>query len=200
MSCGSSPKLHRISRLRADRRDSGSTIVLLSSPLRDVLGRYPGGVCDQALARCAQIVSLLLSLVACRSSEPAAATRSDEPNARPATDSASSRDDRSGVTASPDPTRSAPAASDDPDHAAKLADLDALCAAVDRDYVDGTLSDYYAKVEPKTEWGREQKRAGNESITPGHLLEKAVAELSPGGTGPELESCRKLLDYLDEVE
>ena len=41
---------------------------------------------------------------------------------------------------------------------------------------------------------RSCKSAGNESMKPGRLLEKAVAELGAP------EHCRKLLDYLDDVE
>jgi hypothetical protein len=88
----------------------------------------------------------------------------------------------------------------DPQRADKLADLEDLCKALDRDYVDGTLSDYYRDIEPRTEWGKAQRKAGNESMQPGRLLEKAVAELSADTKDPALEHCRKLLDYLDDVE
>jgi len=88
----------------------------------------------------------------------------------------------------------------DPERADKLADLDALCAAVDHDYKDGTLGDYYAKVELRTDWGRAQRDAGNESIQPARLLEKAVAALDPKGEEPALGHCRTLLDYIDDVE
>jgi hypothetical protein len=89
---------------------------------------------------------------------------------------------------------------DDPQRGDKLADLEDLCKALDRDYVDGTLSDYYRDIEPRTEWGKAQRDAGNESMQPGRLLEKAVAELSADTKDPALEHCRKLLDYLDDVE
>ena len=83
----------------------------------------------------------------------------------------------------------------------KLADLEQLCAALDRDYGDGTLSDYYGKLVMRSDWGRRQKAAGDESITPGRLLEAAVAELSPPGQiDARLPSCARLLDYLDDVE
>jgi hypothetical protein len=93
-----------------------------------------------------------------------------------------------------------PPRADDPQRGDKLADLETLCKALDRDYVDGTLSDYYRDVELRTEWGKAQRDAGNESIKPGRLLEKAVAELSADTKDPALEHCRKLLDYLDDVE
>ncbi|PRP93012.1 hypothetical protein ENSA5_45730 [Enhygromyxa salina] len=75
-----------------------------------------------------------------------------------------------------------------------------MCKAVDHDYGDGTLGDYYRGLKARTAWGQAQLAAGNESITPGRLLEKAVAELDPGAKDPILEHCRKLLDYLDDVE
>jgi hypothetical protein len=84
-----------------------------------------------------------------------------------------------------------------PEHEAKLADLADLCTALNRDYGDGTLGDYYAKVEPRTEWGKQQVAAGNETIQPGRMLEKAIQQLAPQSPP---EPCRKLLDYLDEVE
>lgn len=86
------------------------------------------------------------------------------------------------------------------DHAERVNDLDALCRALDHDYVDGTLSDYYAKVEPKTEWGRERLREGEESITPGRLLQKATTQLAVDLDDPELTSCRKLFDEIDDLE
>ncbi len=89
---------------------------------------------------------------------------------------------------------------DDPARAEKLADLDELCAAVDHDYKDGTLGDYYAKVEMRTRWGKAQRKAGDESIQPARLLEKAVQALDPKGVDPELSHCRVLLDYIDDVE
>jgi hypothetical protein len=94
----------------------------------------------------------------------------------------------------------APAASTDPELAAKLADLDDMCKALNRDYGDGTLGDYYAGLVPRTIWGQQQITAGNATIQPGRLLERAVAELAPGPQIPALDHCRKLLEYLDEVE
>lgn len=109
-------------------------------------------------------------------------------------------------TASPDAAPSpapapqpAPTPPPDPERDAKLDDLDGMCRALNRDYSDGTLGDYYADVKPATAWGKQQLAAGNESIKPGRLLEQAVAEL--GLTSAETpEHCRKLLDYLDDVE
>lgn len=125
-------------------------------------------------------------MFACRSAEPPASEPAPQPAAQPA--------------AQPAPTPAPAAAKPDPERAAKLQDLDELCEAVDHDYADGTLGDYYADIEPRTAWGKAQRDAGNESMQPGRLLEKAVAELSPEAADPALEHCRKLLDYLDDVE
>lgn len=88
----------------------------------------------------------------------------------------------------------------DPERSDKLADLDAMCSALNHDYDDGTLTDYYRDIQPRTEWGKAQRDAGNESIQPGRLLAKATAELDPDNTEPSLSNCRTLLDYLDDVE
>jgi hypothetical protein len=140
-------------------------------------------------------LTLLGSSLACKSEAPASEpsrTREAGNEAKPEVGPASTSEPPTAVT----PTGVA----DDPQRADKLADLDALCKALDHDYVDGTLSDYYRDVEPRTEWGKAQRKAGNESMQPGRLLEKAVAELSPDAKDPALEHCRKLLDYLDDVE
>lgn len=138
------------------------------------------------------IVSLSLSLFACRSgvgSEQAPASgaaptspRSDARASEPA-----------GTPASPSPSPT-------PDHAERVADLDMLCAALDRDYVDGTLSDYYAKLEPRTEWGRERLREGEETITPGRLLQQAATSIAADLDSPGLAHCKQLFDVLDELE
>lgn len=135
---------------------------------------------------------LALPLLACRPSE------SDTSDAAPAGAAAQPPAPASAASKS-EPRVEAPSAPD-PERAAKLADLDVLCAAIDHDYKDGTLGDYYAKVEPTTAWGKAQRDAGNASVTPGRLLEQAVAELSPGASDPALGNCRTLLDYLDDVE
>lgn len=139
------------------------------------------------------MLAVLGSSVACKSDDAASepdSKRESAPTAEPASATKTEQ-------GSPTPDDSKPA--DDPQRADKLADLDALCKALDHDYVDGTLSDYYRDVEPRTEWGKAQREAGNQSIQPGRLLEKAVAELAPTAAEP-VEHCRKLLDYLDDVE
>jgi hypothetical protein len=136
--------------------------------------------------------ALALLVFGCKSEEPAAEPETKREIATPQASEPSPKPE-----AEPQPDPSAVA---DPERADKLADLDAMCKAVDHDYDDGTLTDYYRDIEPRTEWGKAQRDAGNESIKPGRLLEKAVAELSPGAKDPALTNCRKLLDYLDDVE
>ena len=125
------------------------------------------------------------------------ACRADKPEARDPAPTPTPVAGDSDAAAAPQEAESPPA---DPERAAKLADLDTLCKAVDHDYKDGTLGDYYAGLEMKTDWGKAQLAAGNESIKPARLLEKAVAELSPDAADPALEHCRVLLDYIDDVE
>lgn len=137
------------------------------------------------------LFAALLLLPACRASEV---------DAPPSLASTSSPDAASSPAPAPQPAAAAATPSPpDPERDAKLDDLDAMCKALNRDYSDGTLGDYYADIEPATAWGKQQRAAGNESIKPGRLLEQAVAEL--GLTSAETpEHCRKLLDYLDDVE
>lgn len=135
-------------------------------------------------------LTLTLALAACRDAAP-------DPSGPPAASSTHVAEP------GPKPESGAPAAATespvtDPQLAAKLADLDAMCEALNRDYGDGTLGDYYAGLMPQTDWGKQQIAAGNATIQPGRLLERAISELAPGSSTPA--HCRKLLDYLDEVE
>lgn len=149
---------------------------------------YPGGVRDGSLTR---VLIGSLMLMGCRSATSTGGEQTD------------------GVRAEAEPARVEPSAkkSDEPakveasaDHAERIADLDVLCRALDHDYVDGTLSDYYAKIEPKTAWGRERLREGEESITPGRLLQNATTQIAANLESPELAGCRKLFDEIDELE
>ncbi|PRP94271.1 hypothetical protein [Enhygromyxa salina] len=139
-------------------------------------------------------ISLVLALgcaigcAACRSGEPAS-TASDQPPPKLA---------EAPIPATPDPTPSDPP--HDPDRADKLRDLDDMCKAVDHDYADGTLRNYYSGLELRTPWGTTLRELGDESTTPGRTLEQAAAELAVSPTDPGLEHCAKLFDYLDEVE
>lgn len=138
-------------------------------------------------------IALVLLLGGCKSEEPATDPRTvGETAPTPSSPEPILEAKPKAAASTPEPEDSEPLES-------KLADLDDLCKALDHDYVDGTLSDYYRGIEPRTAWGKAQRDAGNESMKPGRLLEKAVAELSEGGA-PALEHCRKLLDYLDDVE
>ena len=136
---------------------------------------------------------VVLTFAACRAGEP----ESHEPAKQ--ADAASKPASPPSDAAAAGPRLETPSAPD-PERAAKLDDLDALCQAVDHDYKDGTLGDYYRGLKMTTAWGQAQLDTGNESIQPGRLLEKAVAGLSPGAADPALEHCRTLLDYLDDVE
>jgi hypothetical protein len=147
---------------------------------------------------------LILAGGACKSEEPVTDPASKRgaapgPETKPAA-VAADEIEAEGAKASEASEPPRPSGDRDPERADKLADLDDLCRALDRDYVDGTLSDYYRGLELRTEWGAAQRKAGDESIQPGRLLEQAVAELSPGAKDPALGHCRKLLDYLDDVE
>lgn len=82
----------------------------------------------------------------------------------------------------------------------RLADLDAMCAALDHDYKDGTLGDYYADVEPKTEWGTAVMEAGNKADQPARHLEGEVAKIEAGADHPALPACKTLMEYIDDVE
>jgi hypothetical protein len=154
------------------------------------------------------LLSSALCLLACRTVDP-------EPSGPPAkTDTAKPQP----VTGPSAPADAKPESPSDPELADKLADLDDMCKALNRDYGDGTLGDYYAGFEPRTSWGKQQITAGNESTQPGRLLERAMVELSAPVSGAgelsapvsdagelapgsdALAHCRKLLEYLDEVE
>jgi hypothetical protein len=144
-------------------------------------------------------LTLTLGLAACHDAAP-------DPSGPPAASSPNVTErgpkPESGAPA-PAPAAAPPTESPvtDPQLTAKLADLDAMCEALNRDYGDGTLGDYYAGLVPRTDWGKQQIAAGNATIQPGRLLERAVAELAPGDPlDDRLGHCRKLLEYLDEVE
>ncbi|GEM_PF-3641707 len=83
---------------------------------------------------------------------------------------------------------------------AELADLDNLCAALDKDYIDGTLSDYYARTMPRTVWGKALRIAGSASVQPARALEKELKDVDPNGTSAKLPHCHILLEYIDDVE
>lgn len=146
-------------------------------------------------------LTLALGLAACRDAVP-------DPSGPPAASSTAAAVDENSPEQSPPSAAISPAPANKPsadtELAAKLADLDAMCEALNRDYGDGTLGDYYAGLVPRTDWGKQQIAAGNATIQPGRLLERAIADLTAGqqldGRSGQLGHCSKLLDYLDDVE
>jgi hypothetical protein len=129
-----------------------------------------------------------LGCAACRSSEPASRDQA-QPQAEAAR-----------APSSAAPTEPRPQPPPDPERADKLRDLDDMCKAVDHDYADGTLRDYYSGLRLRTAWGLGLRQIGEASIQPGHTLERAADELSVEPGDPAVEHCTKLFDYLDEVE
>lgn len=75
-----------------------------------------------------------------------------------------------------------------------------MCAALDHDYVDGTLSDYYAGVKPATSWGQQVKKAGDAADQPGRHLEGEAKALIEGSELELPAPCTKLFDVLDDLE
>lgn len=75
-----------------------------------------------------------------------------------------------------------------------------MCAAVDKDYIDGTLSDYFAGLEATSAWGKSLRTRADESPTPGRVLEAAARERGWAAGSNMAPSCAKLFEYLDDVE
>lgn len=76
-------------------------------------------------------------------------------------------------------------------------DLEALCAALHTDYGDGTLSDYFKGLALRDSWSRAVARRAEASITPGRVLERALAATAPTDVPP---ACQRLLADLDDLE
>jgi hypothetical protein len=131
----------------------------------------------------------LSGTVACGAKSDSAAEKA------PAQPAATAGDRANASAGDPAPDRTA-----DPERADKIADLDRLCAALNEDYVDGTLSDYFKGLTMKTQWGADVMAKGNDADQPGRFLETTIETLSPKAADPGLPACRKLLDYIDEVE
>lgn len=83
---------------------------------------------------------------------------------------------------------------------ALLADLELLCAALRRDYVDGTLTDYYRGLKPASARGQALLREGEETSRPGRVLEAAARAAGIAGDDPALPSCAALFAELDDLE
>ena len=121
--------------------------------------------------------------------EPCTMERSEKDGAKGASPPQTTKPDASG----PAPAKAA-------DRTAELKDLGAMCAALDHDYIDGTLSDYYAEVKPATAWGERVKKAGDAADQPGRHLEGEAKSLTETA-GLELpEACTELFDVLDDLE
>ncbi|KIG17695.1 hypothetical protein DB30_02970 [Enhygromyxa salina] len=135
-----------------------------------------------------------LGCAACRASEPAPS------DASPTEMVGAERPAATATAATAGQTEPRVQPAPDPAHADQLRDLDDMCKAVDHDYADGTLRDYYSGLKLRTTWGTALRQTGDESTTPGRTLEQAAAELAVNVTAPGLEHCAKLFDYLDEVE
>ncbi len=147
----------------------------------------------------------LLLMAACSSSPPAAhderktAAPPSTPTAKPEqgepTPAAEAKSPAPGEPAQPE----RPA----PETAALQADFELLCAALNHDYVDGTLTDYYKDARPKTAIGEALRREGNESTQPGRALAAGYREhLSARAEtpGPDMPECRRLFEELDDLE
>ena len=83
---------------------------------------------------------------------------------------------------------------------AEIKELEAMCAAVDHDYIDGTLTDYFRNVKSQTDWGKGVQKKADESTTPGRVL---LAEMKDGGLEPtdaRVPACGRIFDYIDDVE
>ncbi|MEZ4448075.1 MAG: hypothetical protein R3B09_01265 [Nannocystaceae bacterium] len=82
----------------------------------------------------------------------------------------------------------------------RFADLELLCAALRRDYVDGTLTDYYRGLRPRTAFGADLLRRGEASMHPGRLLEAALRDMAKKPGDPATPACDALVGELDELE
>jgi hypothetical protein len=86
------------------------------------------------------------------------------------------------------------------------ADVELLCAALNHDYIDGTLSDYYRDVRPTTALGRELRETGNASITPGRALSLALRDYATthpvAASWPDdaMPQCAQLFEELGDLE
>ena len=87
----------------------------------------------------------------------------------------------------------------------KFADLETLCAALNKDYVDGTLTDYYQNLSLTTAFGKDLRRRGEASMKPGRILEAGLASLKKtlgqdNADDPATPACAQLFDELDDLE
>ncbi len=105
-----------------------------------------------------------------------------------------------GATAPDQPGGAAAPLPEGESRADRFADLETLCAALVRDYVDGTLTDYYHDLTMKTEFGGDLRRRGEDSMKPGRILEAGQKKLGERPGDPATPSCEQLFDELDDLE
>lgn len=106
------------------------------------------------------------------------------------------------AAATPTPAPTPAPASSKPAEGGEQADFEALCKALNHDYIDGTLTDYYGRVTPTTALGRKVRTEGNASVTPGRDLIAALTTfLGPDHPpGSQMPHCNELIDQIDELE
>lgn len=102
----------------------------------------------------------------------------------------------------PRPAAAAAVGADDEPRGDRFADLEVLCAALNKDYVDGTLTDYYGALKGRmtTAFGDDLRRRGEASMEPGRILEAARKTLGVAAGDPATPACDKLFDELDDLE
>ena len=82
----------------------------------------------------------------------------------------------------------------------EVRELEAMCAAVDHDYIDGTLSDYFRDVKSQTDWSKGVQAKADESTTPGRVLLAAMKDAGVAETDKRLPACGRIFEYIDDVE
>lgn len=94
----------------------------------------------------------------------------------------------------------APSGSSPPEAHAPLTEIDQLCATIDHDYVDGTLSTTFRGVALRSPAGQRLLAAAKTADQPGRHVLAAARSAAPDLAPAELANCRKLDDYIDDVE
>lgn len=82
----------------------------------------------------------------------------------------------------------------------EVKELEAMCAAVDHDYIDGTLTDYFRNVKSTTTWGAALQAKADESTTPGRVLLEAMKQAGIDATDTRVPACGRIFEYIDDVE
>ncbi len=204
--------------VRAMRLPTGVTFFLsfLSLPL--ILSVAACGR-DEPQAKSAQVAASVASNSAAAENPTASKSKGKGKNKNEAEDRSAS-DKRSSATAPPRPPHAAGSehskAPERPDDARNTAaatsqgsdarvdqftDLETLCTALNKDYVDGTLTDYYQHLSLKTAFGKDLRRRGEASMKPGRILEAGLKKLGRSeANDPATPACAQLFDELDDLE